>query len=343
MPGQHGTDAHPGIFAAVAREVYVPNLAPDFAYVSPVPFFELDHFQESYDAAASLTQGFEAVDVDTLKAALVTAPETLLTFRTICGLTKGEFAASTRLTAAVLEMKAISANKVDSMEKAGTAVTDAQALVLAETIAQILEGTLFAPEEGLRLKQQKPDTAQGWESVEAFAARGVPYATYLHQRHYGGTFRQLLDSGSEQRGDRIEEAVEALFVEHDIPHLRTGAHNQAEIARRFEVTVTPAPDFVVFDGSDNLRGLLECKGANDGGTARDKALRFERLRAEAVRLGGIPLFAILGGLGWTRVNDTLGPVVRDCDGRVFTLANLPEMLTVTPFPQLLVSLGPPTE
>ena len=44
---------------------------------------------------------------------------------------------------------------------------------------------------------------------------------------------------------------------------------------------------------------------------------------------------MLGGLGWTRVNDTLGPVIRDCDGRVFTLTNLPEMVDVAPFPTLV--------
>jgi len=80
--------------------------------------------------------------------------------------------------------------------------------------------------------------------------------------------------------------------------------------------------------------MLECKLVNDGGTARDKALRFERHRAESVRLGGIPLLAVLGGMGWARVNDTLGPVVRDTEGRVFTLATLPQMLDVTPFPTL---------
>ena len=81
--------------------------------------------------------------------------------------------------------------------------------------------------------------------------------------------------------------------------------------------------------------MLECKAINDGGTARDKASRFRTLRTESVRLGGIPLVAVLSGLGWTRVNDTLGPVVRDCDGRVFTLANLEEMLLVSPFAQLV--------
>lgn len=44
---------------------------------------------------------------------------------------------------------------------------------------------------------------------------------------------------------------------------------------------------------------------------------------------------MLGGMAWTRVNDTLGPVVRDTDGRVFSLSNLDEMLTVSPFPDLV--------
>lgn len=49
----------------------------------------------------------------------------------------------------------------------------------------------------------------------------------------------------------------------------------------------------------------------------------------------MPLLAVLGGMGWARVNDTLGPVVRDTVGRVFTLATLPEMLSVAPFPTLI--------
>lgn len=94
------------------------------------------------------------------------------------------------------------------------------------------------------------------------------------------------------------------------------------IARRFEVHVTPAPDFVVYDpADDSLKALLECKGTRNGGTARDQALRFRSLKAESVRLGGIPLIAVLGGIGWARINDALGPVVPDSDGRVFTLAH----------------------
>jgi hypothetical protein len=151
----------------------------------------------------------------------------------------------------------------------------------------------------------------------------------------GGAFRQLLDATSTKRGDVLEVPVEDLFKVAGVPYIGTGSNNQAEIATRFGLTVRPAPDFVIYDNrNDTLRAILECKGTSDGGTARDKAGRFGNLRVEANRLGGLPVVAVLGGVGWRRTGDALGPVVRDTDGPVFTLATLAEMLTVEPFPEL---------
>ena len=336
IPQRHGTGEHSQIFAEIARELYVPHLAPDFAYIHRAGFYELEYFQEVYDLADGETGGFQHVDDDFLADVILHEPTTLLVFRTMLGLTKEEFAHSTRLASESIDLPALSASKVDSIERKGTVTTEEQARVAAHTITTVMDGTLFGDPVGdVRSKQEKPDTEHGWDSVRRFASGGVPLSVFLHQRHYGGAFRQILDATSTRRGDIIEDAVEALFKEHGIPHIRTGSHNQAEIAERFEVQVAPAPDFVVFDQTDTLRAMLECKGTNNGGTARDKALRFERLRDEAVRLGGIPLLAVLGGIGWARVNDTLGPVVRDTDGRVFTLSTLPEMLKVAPFPSLV--------
>ncbi len=119
-----------------------------------------------------------------------------------------------------------------------------------------------------------------------------------------------------------------------VTFVRTGPSTQKLISSRFGLTVRPAPDFVIHDHGGSIRAILECKQANDGGTARDKAARYGTLRGEAARLGGLPVFAVLAGLGWRRTADTLGPVVRDTDGRVFTMETLPEMMGVDPLSNL---------
>lgn len=336
----HGTAEHSQIYAAVAREAYVPHLSPDFAYVHPMDYYELPTFQAAYHAASKATSGFSNVNQATLVRVLIDEPSTLLALRTILGLTIQEFAKATDLVAEPLDLKPLTPSRVQSMERNGhigpKKTADNTALVAALTVLGAIDGSLFGDPPGdLKPKQAKYDTENGWETVEGLARDGVPYDAFLHQRHYGGAFRQLLDATSTKRGDIVEDAVEELFEQNHIPYIRTGSHNQADIAKRFGIKVTPAPDFVVFDQTGTLRAMLECKLANDGGTARDKALRFERLRDESIRLNGVPLFAVLTGLGWTRVNDTLGPVVRDTLGRVFTLSTLPEMLSVDPFPRLV--------
>lgn len=149
----------------------------------------------------------------------------------------------------------------------------------AATIHLVMTGDLFEePAGALRRKLDKPDTVEGWATAKKYAEEGVPYGMLLHQRHYGGAFRQLLDATSTLRGDLIENAVQRLFEEGGVRFIRTGSHNQQAVEHQFEVAVRPAPDFVVYDQNRVLRGMLECKGANDGGTARDKALRFTGLR-----------------------------------------------------------------
>jgi hypothetical protein len=336
IPEGFGTAQHQGIYAAVAKSVYVPHLAPDFAYIHWRDDYELPSVEPAYRRAYELTSGFSNTTVATITAALRAEPSTLRVFRLILGFTTQEFAASTAIVAARANTKAVNNGRIKNIES-GTAVDEDSAALCATVIDETIRGVLFGPSPTteVRLKSEKPDTLQGWQTVQQYASNGVPLEVFLHQRHYGGAFRQLLDATSTKRGDLLEDAVEELFTDQRIPFIRTGSHNQEEIARRFGITVKPAPDFVVFDNGDVLRALLECKGANDGGTARDKAARFRSLRAESVRLGGVPLFAVLAGLGWQRTADALGPVVRDTDGRVFTLPTLREMLHAQPFPGLI--------
>jgi hypothetical protein len=336
VPENFGKASHREVYARIAEEVYVPNLAPDFAYVHWSPQYELAPIEDAYAAAYELTKGFTETGPETLTATLYAQPKALRIFRLLLGLTTQEFATATQLVAERHGVEALGVARIKSLE-AGSACGERIARCCALVIDEGMRGELFgaSPAGAVQPKIRKPDTLEGWKTVQRYAAGGVPLAVFLHQRHYGGAFRQVLDATSTQRGDLLEDAVEELFRENRIHFIRTGSHNQEEIARRFGLTVRPAPDFVVFNGSDTLRALLECKVANDGGTARDKAARYANLRAEANRLGGVPLFAVLAGLGWRRTSDALGPVVRDTDGRVLTLPTLKDMLKIQPFPSLI--------
>lgn len=337
IPERCGTGVQAAVYARVAERVYMQPLQSEFGMVHWRADYELTGVQKAYDTAYQATQGFADVSRDHLVEVIREAPVTLRIFRLLVGLLVPEFVEACALAAQQFHLVPVSKSAIDTAEHAGRISSDA-ARTCATVVDLVMNRALFAavPVPGaLRLKIDKPDTARGWPTVQEYAAKGVPLAVLLHQRAYGGAFRQLLDATSSARGDLLEEPVEELFQKDRIPHFRTGAHDQAEIAQRFGLTVKPAPDFVVFDPpSGALRAVLECKVANDGGTARDKAARYRALRAEAQRLGGVPLFAVLGGRGWRRTRDALGPVVRDTDGRTFGLANLIEMLATEPFPGL---------
>jgi len=339
VPESFGMAHHQAIYAAIAERVYVPNLSPDFAYLHWREDYELGPVEAAYQVAHETTRGFSSVGRSDLAGAIGKAPTSLRVFRLLLGFTPQEFAASTGVVAKKLGKRAVSPSRIKSIESGSTA-SGQEADVCATVVDLAMNGRLFPPpgSPDVRSKIAKPDTAKGWKTVREYAEGGVPLPVLLHQRHYGGAFRQLLDATSSKRGSIIEDAVESLFKSRKVPHVRTGSGNQAEIKKRFGITVRPSPDFVVYSKGDVPRALLECKGANDGGTARDKAARFRSLRSEANRLDGIPVFAVLAGLGWTRTADALGPVVRDTDGRTFTLPTLDDMLTVQPFPDLVSSV-----
>jgi hypothetical protein len=344
IPERFGIRQHADVYAAIARKVYAPNIQADIAYVHWRDEYELGTLQAAYDHACKLTSGFSTVDRSSLERTLAKRPQSLQIFRLLLGLTAPEFVEACALAADYEEgLATITKSAVKSIE-AGRPVTEQKARACAATIDLAMRGVLFPPSPPgrLRRKLDKPDTAQGWESVQRFARQGVPLPVFLHQRAYGGAFRQLLDATSSSRGDMLEEPVEELFRENNIPYVRTGSHNQQVVERDFGLSVRPAPDFVIHSARPRtLRAILECKATNDGGTARDKASRYRSLRQEAGRLGGVPVFAVLGGSGWRRARDALGPVIRDTDGRTFTHATLPEILRVDPFPDLLRAVAAP--
>lgn len=334
IPELHGTAEQGAVYSAIAEELYVPALSPQFAHIPWRDDYELSHFRRAYTRAAKLTSDFRSVSDEEISKVLQEAPESLTVFRTIIGYTPNELAVAVSEVREQLGGDRVSQQRIKAIE-AGKHPSEELARSCATTINRLIERALWTtPSTSVRSKLEKPDTHGGWDTVRGLALRGVPYEVFLHQRHYGGAFRQLLDATSSVRGELLELPVQELLLKAKVPFIRTGAHNQKEIGDRFGITIRPAPDFVVHDDKGNAKALIECKQANDGGTARDKAARFRSLRQEGTRLGGIPVVAVLDGLGWERVNDALGPVVRDTDGRVFTLATLPEMIQVQPFADL---------
>lgn len=338
VPARHGTNEQPGVYASIARSLYVPAISADVGYIPWRTEYELPRIEAAYALADAETRGFTAVAAVDLQRVIADHPTTLIVFRLLAGLTTSELAEATGVAASTSGASPVGASTVKSIES-GRTPTGSVARALAATIEMTITGTLFPPRPGgiFRPKVAKPDTTRGWASVHEYAANRVPLPVLLHQRMYGGAFRQLLDATGTLRGDELEDPVEALLTDAGVPFIRTGAHDQAVIERRFGITVRPAPDFVMFDTGETPRAMLECKHTSDGGTSRDKAARFGRLRAEGQRLGGVPVFAVLSGVGWRRTRDALGPVVEHTDGRVYSLANLADILDTDPLPSLIGS------
>ncbi len=174
VPERFGTAAHQEIYSAIARRVYVPSLAPDFAYVHWHEDYELPLAQQTYDLAHGLTNGFTQVTVDDLVRTLETEPATLRVFRLILGFTAQEFAAATSLVVGP-DQKALTTARIRSIEGGRIAKRSALeqcAAVVDLTMTKKLFGA--SPKGDVRLKTDKPDTILGWTTLRQYASGGVP-------------------------------------------------------------------------------------------------------------------------------------------------------------------------
>jgi hypothetical protein len=228
IPEEFGKAQHQAIYAAVAETVYVPNLTPDFAYIHWRDEYELPAVQDAYEKARVLTRDFTDVGLKALTLTIQAEPVTLRIFRLLLGFTSQEFAASTAITAETLTANPLAASTVKAMENGGACKSRSVAEVAAAVVDQAMRGVLFTGgTEEVRSKLDKPDTVGRWKTVMKYATEGVPFPVFLHQRHYGGAFRQLLDATSGKRGDLLEQAVEDLFTENGILFVLTTTIGEA--------------------------------------------------------------------------------------------------------------------
>ena len=99
VPEEFGLAKQPDIYAAIAERVYVPNLAPDFAYIHWADDYEVAPLEAAYREAHDATHGFADVDRDALTRTIAAHPATLRIFRLLLGFTTQEFAEATTVEA----------------------------------------------------------------------------------------------------------------------------------------------------------------------------------------------------------------------------------------------------
>lgn len=306
------------------RPVYESRLAPQFHAVPwGASLHEREAFRAAYRSAHQLTTGFTKTGEAELTAALEADPRTLIVFRLILGYTIAELASALEL----LDVEGATRATLDALEHGRGTLTEARRAVLAgvaKAVTQVIERELFAlddalPPEDFKSRLDKIDTLEGWMSVQKAAAGGVDYADLLYERYVDGPWLAVRAAYSEKKGRLIEDAVAGLLTEAQI------GFDQApdELVRKG--LLPSKPDFVL-PNVEAPRVTLEAKGADDGGTARDKAARIVAVATAARARGWTPL-AVIDGNGWKR-RDALVQTLEATRGLTFSLANLELILDV---------------
>lgn len=281
-------------------------------------------FRTVFAEVSRLTHGFSQTSPEKIAEVLKDFPPSLLVFRLVAALTLDEIS----ILLSVQRGIEISKDLMRDLEM-GRTVGDRPrqrwveiADPLGEVLASAVGGDLLALPEILnstefKTRKQRPDTINGWQSVKHMANRGVEYWVLLYQRYVGGFFRQAMDASSSIKGDILEGALTRLFAEHRIPFYRTKPREKLPNWEQ-------APDFLLPDEKKPSL-VVEAKLAEDGGTARDKAARIERLCREAKSKGIVPI-AVIDGKGFYRINDVTAPILRNTEGETYTLKTIERIL-----------------
>lgn len=340
--GKHGDEL------AVARrrlaESYLQATAPSF-HLIPRGDAMVPHtaFGDAYSTLSSATQGFQVVTAETLVAALSDDPRALAPLRMITGLTLKELAVSIRLATSVstTEPSLRALERGAAPPRPGTAQAQRRGELLqriADTVIAVVERRILAVPEAVAAsfhsKLDKRDTERGWTTVLRDARDGVPYAELLYQRYVGGVWRQVQDAYSEVKGDAILELpLEQILIAERIPYHRSAGGATGAVATSRRYGIEPGPDFLIPE--ENPAVIIETKVVEDGGSARDKAARIQRL-SEIAGARGLVLCAVVDGKGWAERPQALADVVIATQGRTFSLSTLRHVLAV---PEVAVWIG----
>lgn len=287
-------------------------------------FLEFEGFAEAFRTLHRVTDGFLDWTTNALEQAVNYDPRCFVVVRTIVGLTPPELAHITTQTqgSAVDQGQA---RQIDARARAGQPLMDAGAKIRREATQAMLRAAVELLAEPILYREaeihrlDKIDTAQGLESLRQVASGGIPYEALLYERLLGRPFASHKDAISELVGDILENEIEKLLKENQIPYHRTG---RAERIEGFD----QAPDFLIPTPSQPI-AVIEAKVTEDDGTARDKITRVQRL-AIMGREKGFAAIACIDGRGFRQRRQDMLKLVRETDGLVFTGANLDALVQV---------------
>jgi hypothetical protein len=318
-----------GTYFRKCARLYTEQLSPSFHMVpwDTGQLLEEEEFNAIYNRVMRLLPDFVDATPERIAHVLRLEPRSLVLFRMIMAYTPNQLSYMLREE---FDLN-LSGDTLDSIEKhglkPGTSLAkkwEAACPSIGSLIFRAVRGELLPFREDVELDRFRPltekgDTRQHWESVADKAKRGVAYSALLYQRYIGSVFGQAINASSSLKADLLEGPVERLLRERGVPYYRVGTREKVPGWEQ-------APDFFI-PNKEEPKVVIEAKVAEDGGTARDKASRIERL-SRAAYARNITLISVVDGLGFYRINDVLAPILGNSKGLVYTYKNLPEILQV---------------
>jgi hypothetical protein len=174
------------------------------------------------------------------------------------------------------------------------------------------------------------DTTEGQVTIQRAFSHDL-YPELLYERILGRPYASHRDSISEEVGDLVEMRIEERLQIHHIRYRRT--------RRRERIEGFPqAPDFLIaerdrarFIAEPEVDLVIEAKLTEDDGTARDKVARIKTLRQNEDRRAGLgadrrQIVAVIDGRGFEHRARDLADMLEACDGHVYTLAELDQLV-----------------
>jgi hypothetical protein len=328
----------------VARAEAILDTLQSFFIEMPrgTAFCERGDFERGYEAFRRETHNGDDPSGEAVLRAIASEPRAWVVLRTIIGLSPGEAAwvaiEEAAARGSLISVKQQEARDLDAAARRGEQLVFQQGKArraverkrdeLVRAIVPLLSDVLRRPCPPVAQDKvhrfDKVDTSLGQASVAELLQRGtVPYSELLYERMLGRPYATHRDSVSDIVGKLIENAITELLDKYRID-------GRATRTREVVPGFPQAPDFLIPADPARTKVIIEAKLTEDDGTARDKAARIMTLRGyedERPAKQRRQVAAVIDGRGFSLRPPDLLRMLEACDGHVFTLAQLPQLVS----------------